>query len=542
MKKWNVGIYLRLSSDDGDKSESNSIGNQRSLIKRFISNDKELKIIDYYVDDGYSGTTFDRPDFERMMRDTKSNKIDCIIVKDLSRLGRNYIEVGNYIEKEFPRYGVRFIAINDNVDSFKDPKSVNNVIVPFKNLMNDEYARDISNKVRSVLDNKRINGQFIGSTAPYGYIRDPNDKYKFKIDTKAAKVVKKIFSMIIDGKSRKEVADELNSLNILTPALYKNEETNYKYTVKDKTGIWNNKKINKILQDRTYIGDLVQGKRKKVSHKVNKTLDVAEDNWIIINNHHKAIIDKEVFERVQDIIYERTIRVKKSNELDVFSGHLCCSECGNNLVIKKAKGYEYYYCSTYLKKKECTNHSYRKSLLEEEVLKIINNYKNVITDIENKINEIVYTKEVNYDEEILNMRIKDCDENIKKFNLLRESVKDDLNEKFITEDEYWEYSKEYSNKINEFKKQKAEYLKKIKNTTLNLDNNNEWIKKFTNKNELKTLNKKVVNELVDDIIIDKDKNIKIIFKYEDKYFEALDFINKEKCDIINNEFLREKTS
>ena len=286
----------------------------------------------------------------------------------------------------------------------------------------------------------------------------------------------------------------------------------------------------------------MQGKRKKVSHKVNKTLDVAEDNWIIINNHHKAIIDKEVFERVQDIIYERTIRVKKSNELDVFSGHLCCSECGNNLVIKKAKGYEYYYCSTYLKKKECTNHSYRKSLLEEEVLKIINNYKNVITDIENKINEIVYTKEVNYDEEILNMRIKDCDENIKKFNLLRESVKDDLNEKFITEDEYWEYSKEYSNKINEFKKQKAEYLKKIKNTTLNLDNNNEWIKKFTNKNELKTLNKKVVNELVDDIIIDKDKNIKIIFKYEDKYFEALDFINKEKCDIINNEFLREKTS
>ena len=542
MKKWNVGVYLRLSSDDGDKSESNSIGNQRSLIKRYISNEKELKIIDYYIDDGYSGTTFDRPDFERMIRDIRTNKIDCIIVKDLSRLGRNYIEVGNYIEKEFPRYSVRFIAINDNVDSFKDPKSVNNVIVPFKNLMNDEYARDISNKVRSVLDNKRINGQFIGSTAPYGYIRDPNDKYKFKIDTKAAKVVKKIFSMIIDGKSRKEVADELNSLNILTPALYKNEETNYKYTVKDKTGIWNNKKINKILQDRTYIGDLVQGKRKKVSHKVNKTLDVAEDNWIIINNHHKAIIDKEVFERVQDIIYERTIRVKKSNELDVFSGHLCCSECGNNLVIKKAKGYEYYYCSTYLKKKECTNHSYRKSLLEEEVLKIINNYKNVITDIENKINEIVYTKEVNYDEEILNMRIKDCDENIKKFNLLRESVKDDLNEKFITEDEYWEYSKEYSNKINEFKKQKAEYLKKIKNTTLNLDNNNEWIKKFTNKNELKTLNKKVVNELVDDIIIDKDKNIKIIFKYEDKYFEALDFINKEKCDIINHEFLREKTS
>ena len=248
MKKWNVGVYLRLSSDDGDKSESNSIGNQRSLIKRFISNDKELKIIDYYIDDGYSGTTFDRPDFERMMKDIKANKIDCIIVKDLSRLGRNYIEVGNYIEKEFPRYGVRFIAINDNVDSFNDPKSVNNVIVPFKNLMNDEYARDISNKVRSVLDNKRINGQFIGSTAPYGYTRDPNNKYKFKVDSKAAKVVKKIFKMVLDGKSRNEIEKELNSLGVLPPALYKIDSSTYNYEIKEEMKKWNRNKIDKILK------------------------------------------------------------------------------------------------------------------------------------------------------------------------------------------------------------------------------------------------------------------------------------------------------
>ena len=277
MNKWNVAAYLRLSSDDGDKAESNSIGNQRSIINQYVKQNKELKNVEYYIDDGYSGTTFDRPDFNRMIDDIRKNNINCIILKDLSRFGRNYIEVGKYFDMILPNYNVRIIAINDNIDSFKDPNSINNVIVPFKNLMNDEYARDISNKVRSVLDNKKASGQFIGSTAPYGYLRDPNNKHKFIIDKKAAKVVRKIFDMILDGKSRKEVATELNELNILPPALYKNEESNYNYEIKDNTKLWNNKKLNKILKNRSYVGDLVQGKRKRISHKIKKTLDLSEE-------------------------------------------------------------------------------------------------------------------------------------------------------------------------------------------------------------------------------------------------------------------------
>lgn len=155
MKKWNIAAYLRLSSDDGDKAESNSIGNQRSIVKQYINSNKLSSSIKYYIDDGYSGTTFDRPDFKKMVDDIKNNKINCIIVKDLSRLGRNYIEVGKYIDEIFPSYNIRFIAINDNIDTGKDPKSASSIIVPFKNLMNDEYARDISQKVRSVLDSKK---------------------------------------------------------------------------------------------------------------------------------------------------------------------------------------------------------------------------------------------------------------------------------------------------------------------------------------------------------------------------------------------------
>ena len=188
---WKVGVYCRLSSEDGDNAESDSIGNQRQIIQDFLKKEDNVVIVDYYSDDGYSGTTFNRPEFKRLFNALTNGDINTIIVKDLSRFGRNYIEVGNYIEQIFPLYNIRFIAINDNIDSYKDPKSTSSVIVPFKNLMNDEYARDISQKVRSVLDSKKANGQFIGSYAPYGYLRNPKDKYKFIVDKEAEKVVKK---------------------------------------------------------------------------------------------------------------------------------------------------------------------------------------------------------------------------------------------------------------------------------------------------------------------------------------------------------------
>ena len=532
MKKWKVAAYLRLSSDDGDKMESNSIGNQRSIIKQYVTNNKEIENVKYYTDDGFSGTTFDRPDFKNLINDIECERINCIIVKDLSRLGRNYIEVGKYMEDFFPKYNVRFIAINDNIDSYEDPKSINSVIVPFKNLMNDEYARDISNKVRSVLDNKKINGQFIGSTAPYGYIRDPDDKHKFIIDTKSARIVKKIFKMILDGSSRKEVAIELNALGVLPPALYKTEEAKYNYKIKENMKVWNNKKIDKILKNESYIGNLVQGKRRKVSHKIHKTLDVAEDEWVIIPNHHRAIIDKEDFYKVQDIIYDRNIRIKKDNKLDIFSGHLSCNECGNSLILRKSKGHEYYYCSSYIKKKGCSSHGCKKTEIKKNVLDTINNYKKLISDIDYKIDEILNNKEINYDLEIINNKIKDYEEKLQKYILLRNSIKDDLKDKFIDENEFWEYNNEYSKEINKIKEEISKLEKKVETNCFKSTENKEWIKRFSDENKIEEINKKIIDELIEDIIIDKNKNIKIVFKYQDKYFEALGFINRNKCDII----------
>ena len=534
MKKWNVAAYLRLSSDDGDKTESNSIGNQRNIIKQYIDNNKLKSSINYYIDDGYSGTTFDRPDFKKMLDDIKCNKINCVIVKDLSRLGRNYIEVGKYIDEIFPSYNIRFIAINDNVDTYKDPKSASSVIVPFKNLMNDEYARDISNKVRSVLDNKKLNGQFIGSSAPYGYLRDPNNKYKFIIDKKAGKIVKKIFSMILSGKSKKEVVEELNTMNIATPSVYKLEETNYNFNYKGKPNEWNCKKIDNILKNRTYTGELVQGKVKKISHKIHKTMRVSEDDWIVIPNHHKPLIEKEDFDKVQEILYGRNIRVNSNSNYDLFTGYLRCGECGSNMVIKKGAYHIYYYCKSYLKDKKCCVKSIQREYLESVVIELFNNFRNIVNELEKKITNIINQEEVNYDLDILKFKISKVDDDIDKYVKLRNKIKDDLKEEFITEEEYWEYSNDYSKKISELKKEKARLEDEVEKNTANKINNLDFLQEIKNISEIKELNRLLIEELIEDIVIEKDNNVKIIFKCEDKYFEALDFINRQKCDIILN--------
>ena len=532
MKKWNIAAYLRLSSDDRDKSESNSIGNQRNIIKQYIKTNNLNVNANYYIDDGYSGTTFERPDFKKMIKDIKDNKINCIIVKDLSRLGRNYIEVGKYIDEIFPSYNIRFIAINDNIDSYKDPKSLSSVIVPFKNLMNDEYARDISQKVRCVLDNKKSNGQFIGSSAPYGYLRDPNDKYKFIIDKKAGKVVKKIFSMILSGKSKKEVVEELNKMNISTPSVYKFEEINYNFKYKGKPNIWTSKKLDNILKNRTYTGELIQGKVKKVSHKVHKTMIVAEDDWIVIPNHHKALIEMEEFNKVQEILYERNIRVNSKNNYDIFTGYLRCGECDSNMVMKKGANHIYYYCNSYLKDKKCCVKSIQKEYLEKLVIQLLNNFRSVINEMDEQITNITNLKKVNYDFDILKFKISKVEEDIDKYIKLRNEIKEDLTEKFITEEEYWEYSNDSSKKISKLNKEKDKLNEELEKITKYDMNNLIFLEEIKKIGEIKELNRLVIEELIEDIVIEKDNNVKIIFKCEDKYFEALDFINRQKCDII----------
>ena len=525
MSKWKAAVYLRLSSDDGDKAESNSITNQKKLIKMFISKEKNIEIYDYYIDDGYSGTDFNRPDFGRLLKDMKNEKINTVIVKDLSRLGRNYIEVGHYIEEFFPLYNIRFIAINDNVDSFKDPKSTTNIIVPFKNLMNDEYARDISNKVRSVLNTKRLNGEFIGMSAPYGYLKDPKDKHKFIIDKTASKVVKKIFDMALNGKSKKQIVEYLNKNNIEPPALYKINSSIAKCKKVKDMDIWKTTTIDNILQNQSYIGDLVQGKYKRVSHKIHKLVNIDKENWIIVPNHHQALVSKEDFNEVQNLIYSRDKRVGNNNEYDIFSGHLKCADCGNTLTKKKHKDREYYYCSTYARKKECTKHSTNKKRLEEIVLATLNTQIDMLYDIDNKIKEITGSDNINYDYEILKNRIEQINNNIIKYEQVANTLEEDYIAKIISKEEYQEYKVEYKDMLHNLRESKKQVENNIEEININSKKNKEWIDRFIKNRNLNKLSKQIVDQLIDYINIYENGDIKIDFKYQDEYLEAINFIN-----------------
>lgn len=366
MQKYKVAGYIRLSKEDKIKDESNSVTNQKAIMKSYIKNNTDLELIDFYIDDGYSGTTFDRPGYKRMFKDIVDGQVNTVIVKDLSRFGRNHIESDNYLENILPGYNVRFISIIDDIDSLKNPKSVSSIAVPLKNLMNDQYARDISEKVRSTLKMKQLNGEFIGVTAPYGYLKDPKDKHKFIIDRESSYIVKKIFNMILLGKSRKEIAEHLNSKNVLTPSLYKlsKEKTNSEELILSKK--WNAEIVNRILRNETYTGTLIQNIKTKPNYRTSKLIDVNKDEWIITENHHEPIIGKEKFYEVQQIL-NRKVKANKNNEIDLFSSYLKCSHCGNHLIIRKSKNQVYYYCSSYIKDKSCLKYSISKKRLEQMV-------------------------------------------------------------------------------------------------------------------------------------------------------------------------------
>ena len=363
---YKAAAYLRLSKEEyNNEKESNSIINQRQIIDNYLKEHKEYKLVDYYVDDGYSGTNFDRPEFQRMLEDIKNKKIDVIIIKDLSRLGRNYIETGNFVEVVFPAMGVSVISVDENYE-MDSLDYYGSDYVPLKNLFNDMYAKDISKKVRSSLIVKKHNGEFVGKLAPYGYIKDPKDKHKFLIDKNVSHIIKKIFDMILDGKSRKEVADFLNQNDILTPSEYLNINTNKDVTVMKK---WNSEMVNSILRNENYTGTLFQGKKRKLNYMVNKKINIDKENWIVTENHHEAIINKEKFDKVQDIL-DRQTKVNKDGSIDILSGFLKCKCCGSNMLKRSSKGKVYYYCSNYYRKKSCENNkSLLRSILDELIKK-----------------------------------------------------------------------------------------------------------------------------------------------------------------------------
>lgn len=458
-----AAAYLRLSIEDGDKAESNSIGNQRELIRDFAAERPGLHLVEEYADDGYTGTNFERPGFKRMMEDIKSGKINCIIVKDLSRLGRNYIEMGKYLEQIFPMMGIRFIAINDNYDNANTESSdSDSIVVPFKNLLNDSYCRDISIKVRSQLDMKRRKGEFIGGYAIYGYCKDERNKNRLVVDEYAADIVRSIYRRKLEGMSAQAIAEQLNSENVLAPSEYKrlcglNYHSGFKAGTHAK---WQAIQVLRILKNEVYTGTMVQGRRQKINYKIKKIRDVEESGWIRVPNMHEAIIPQKLFDTVQEVLKLDTCASKGQQTVNLFSGIVRCGGCGQNMVrrtvSKNGKKYIYLHCVTNHNGLGCSSHLISESKLEEVVLAALQGKIQQISGLEHRLDEI---NEIPKNER----RLKSVEEHLKmleqeeqKYQTLRRQLYEDMSSGIVSKEEYKEFSHSFNEKVEAIRKAKAE--------------------------------------------------------------------------------------
>ena len=520
MSKWRVGIYLRLSSDDDDdKLESNSITNQRSLINYHLSDMKDISVYKCYADDGYTGTDFDRPAFQEMMDDIRNKKINCVIVKDLSRLGRNYINVGHFIDDTLPRYKIRFIAVNDNVDSYLRPESMNSLEVYFKNLMNESFAKDISKKVRTSFEISKKNGNFIGVVAPFGYLKDPDDCHKFIVDKEAEKIIKNIFKMALNGISRQDIVKELNQNHIPTPAKYMKSFCKSK---NPNIGVeWTVVMLDKILRNKNYIGCLVQGKKTRISHKNHNTVRVPEDEWIIVPDHHKAIISEEIFNQVQNIVYNRNSRVSSNGKLYKYTGYLKCADCNSSMkkFSRPNSNSTFFYCSTYIKNKECPKHYITENDLDSTLLEIINKYIEVITNLSDKINDDISMSYIEYEKENKDFKIIELDKEEQKYRKLIEEVKEDFKNDYISKGDFELFKDKYMYQLNKILLEKEE-LNNSKSNQDNIDRINR-IKKI---GKIDYIDRNIIIELIDKILIHENGDIEVIFKYKNLYEDALRYL------------------
>ena len=519
MDKWIVGGYLRLSNDDNDFEESNSIKNQRDILNQFFKDQKNMKLYKFYIDDGYTGTDFNRPGFQELMSDIKNSKINTVVVKDLSRVGRNYIEVGNFIERVIPLYNLRFISINDNVDSYLNPLSMNSQEIPFKNLINEAYAKDISKKVRSAFKIRKEKGDFIGVIAPYGYIKDPKDKHKFLVDKEAAKIIKKIFKFALRGYSRQEIIKYLNDYNVLTPSAYLKLHNGFKGGNVSRK--WTIRILDKLLTNRTYTGDLIQGKNTRISHKIHNYVSVSEKDWIVIKNHHEVIINEKIFNQVQDIMYGRNNMVNCKGKFNIYTGHLKCADCGSNLYRSTRGNGEnaFYYCGTYKRGKGCTKHYITEKELNAVVLSILNKYINMLCEVEKDVNSVLCDAKLQYNKEIRKIHNAEISSEIEKYEMLMTELLNDYKAKILTKEEFDDYSQEYLYFLNSLRIELEE------NNTSTNDIDIDWIEKFKKAKNLELLNRQIIDDFIDNILIDSNGGIKIMFKYKNEYDDALKFLD-----------------
>lgn len=542
---YHAAIYVRLSKEDGDvasaaKAESNSISNQKNLIRDFLKDKDDIIVVSERVDDGYSGSNFERPGFQMMLEDIKRGKVDCVVVKDLSRFGREYIDSGKYIERLFPALGVRFIAVNDHIDS-KEESGRDDIVVPFKNLMNDAYCRDISIKIRSHLEVKRKNGEYTGAFTPYGYKKDENDRNRLVPDLYAAGVVRGIFRMKLNGMSQSAIAESLNRQGVLSPMEYKHSlgihiQDNFKT---HEQAEWSSMSVRRILENEVYVGTLVQGRHSTPNHKIKKIVDKPKEEWVRIEDSHEPIISKMEFSIVQRLLGMDTRTSPNEDEVYVLAGLAVCADCGAPMVKRNVpaggKVYSYYICSKNAATKECGAHRIPKEKLEGLVFEVLKTHIANVLDT-GRILEYIDTvpfqeleiRELERQKEAKEQEVQRCRE-------LRDMLYEDLKDGIVSKEDYAELYEGYNGRRKKAEEAVRKFRNEIQKVMEAKTDKYEWLRYFKEYQNISELSRVAVVELIDRVRVSDKDHIEIDFNFQDCFQSALRQIQSAGCTVCMDE-------
>ncbi len=535
-KIYKTAAYVRLSVEDSGKPGADTIEGQKTLLTSFIESKSDMELVSLFCDNGRTGTDFDRPQFEKMMEEVRKGRINCIVVKDLSRFGRNYKETGNYLERIFPFLGVRFIAVNDNFDTLTAERTQDGYIVPLKNLINEVYSKDISKKIDAALTVKQQRGEFIGAWAPYGYRKDPNDKHHLVINEETAPTVQQIFRWRVEGLSVVQIGRRLNDAGILSPSAYL-YETGEVRTEKYKGVLWHTQIIKSILAHPVYIGHMVQGRKKQSFYEGKRQTAVGKENWIIVRNTHEPIIDNETYEAVQAIAAQRKTEYHENlgkysyleHSENILKGLVWCPNCQRPLVRYKnvshgQKLWYTYICPGHADDPErCSFVSIREDDVIEVVFATLQAQIAIAADLEEIIKKLNAEPEYRRQRSDATAKLEAARRTLKRSQSLYDSLYQNYVEQLMTENEYVTLKARYKAEAEEAERLIA-VLEQEQRESRVYTSENRFLTEFRAFMGTDTLTKEMASALVERIYVDENKNIDIRLRYRDEYMALLKFI------------------
>ncbi len=538
---WLIAVYIRLSKDDGN-DESLSVTNQRKIILEYIEDkfgDEDYVLVDFYIDDGRSGTTEDaRPDFQRMVGDIEAGKVNCVICKTLSRCFRNYSDQGHFLEQFIPAHRCRFIAVsNPHVDTYADPDCTQGMEIPINGLMNDRYAAKTSADVRRTLDTKRHRGEFIGTFAPYGYLKNPEDKNALVIDEDAAPIVRDIFHWFVhEGMKPTSIAKRLNASGIPNPSAHK-----YKIGLlhqsghrgRDNDGLWTDKTVRDVLRNQVYIGNMVQGRQAIISYKVHKRRDTDPEDWYVVENTHTPIIDRPLFDKAQGLMQRDTRIAPGKQNVYLFSGFLRCADCGKAMIRGRSKNFTYFTCRTYKEKGKdrCTRHSMRGDILERAVLVTIQKQIELVASLSELVEEVNAAPAVSAKSNRLDALQKQKSQELDKVNGLLDDLYMDMKAGDLTREQYRRMKEKLEAQAAQLRGELAHIQEEQNTAAQGITTGDPYLNAFLKYRNIQSLSRGLLVELVRYIYIHEDGSIDIEFNFQDQYRRIVEFVENSQKEL-----------